>query len=87
MKTIIAETIRNLAPGPSEMPTGRKLEEEPKGMKIETRSLGAATTDPVTKTHVGTVESYRIAAPPDDPGRPRPNIWKDAPSWLSEGGL
>ena len=87
MKKIIAEAARNLAPGPSTLPTGRKLNEEEKGMEIETRSLGPATTDPDKKRHVGTVESYVIKAPPDDPDREKPSVWKDAPAWLTKGGL
>ena len=86
MKKLISE-IQN-ALSPSSIAPGRKLEKEPRGMTIEARSLGPATSAPNVTQHVGSVdEVVVIKAPPDDPKKEAPSIWNAAPSWLTSRDL
>lgn len=69
----------------TEWPTGRKLPKPPTSMEMWGYCAGPASSVPDTSTPVGTIEGWKIAAPPDDPDRERPRIWSEPPSWMTSG--
>lgn len=86
MSTIVS-AIEKAASHVTSWPEGRKIDNTPStSMAIYGACLGPATTAPDTSTPIGTVEAYKIEAPPDDPNRGRPSIWSDMPAWMA-GGL
>ncbi len=74
----------------NKLPTGRRLEEQPAAMTMPTiaKNIGPASTTPDRSTPIGSLQVYKIEAPPEDPNREKKSIWDSDswPAWMIAGG-
>jgi hypothetical protein len=78
----IADSIVAAAKTASTFPTGSKLEPPKKTMVIGAERIGPASAVPDQTVSIGHIETYVVAAPPDDPNHESADIWQETPAWL-----
>ena len=84
MENLVSAIAKAAEVAVTTLPTGRKLENPDTSTMLITGKQGdPASILPDTSTLVGTIDSLKISAAPDDPNREPLSPWTDLPTWLT----